>query len=124
MIRPPFRPGRVLCLALLFVAAHGSMDVWIWIDIGSLAVAACWLAWRTGGIEAGIALHVVNNLAVTFAGILLGGLEESYVDTETTGSPVSATMSVVVMTIATALILWLAKRRGIAPAGRTTASVG
>ena len=54
------------------------MDVWIWIDIGSLAVAACWLAWRTGGIEAGIALHVVNNLAVTFAvGILLGGLEES-----------------------------------------------
>ena len=110
--------------AAIFVAAHGSMDVWIWIDIGSLAVAACWLAWRTGGIEAGIALHVVNNLAVTFAGILLGGLEESYVDTETTGSPVSATMSVVVMTIATALILWLAKRRGIAPAGRTTASVG
>ncbi|MCO5301955.1 MAG: CPBP family glutamic-type intramembrane protease [Phycicoccus sp.] len=110
--------------AATFVAAHGSMDVWIWIDIGSLAVAACWLAWRTGGIEAGIALHVVNNLAVTFAGILLGGLEESYVDTETTGSPVSATMSVVVMTIATALILWLAKRRGIAPAGRTTASVG
>ncbi|MCB1240624.1 MAG: CPBP family intramembrane metalloprotease, partial [Tetrasphaera sp.] len=105
--------------AAIFVAAHGSMDVWIWIDIGSLAVAACWLAWRTGGIEAGIALHVVNNLAVTFAGILLGGLEESYVDTETTGSPVSATMSVVVMTIATALILWLAKRRGIAPAGRT-----
>ena len=110
--------------AAIFVAAHGSMDVWIWIDIGSLAVAACWLAWRTGGIEAGIALHVVNNLAVTFVGILLGGLEESYVDTETTGSPVSATMSVVVMTIATALILWLAKRRGIAPAGRTTASVG
>jgi membrane protease YdiL (CAAX protease family) len=110
--------------AAIFVAAHGSMDVWIWIDIGSLAVAACWLAWRTGGIEAGIALHVVNNLAVTFAGILLGGLEESYVDTETTGSPVSATMSVVVMTIASALILWLAKRRGIAPAGRTTASVG
>lgn len=25
MIRPPFRPGRVLCLALLFVAAHGSL---------------------------------------------------------------------------------------------------
>ena len=110
--------------AAIFVAAHGSMDVWIWIDIGSLAVAACWLAWRTGGIEAGIALHVVNNLAVTFAGILLGGLEESYVDTETTGSPVSAAMSVVVMTIATALILWLARRRGIAPAGRTTPSVG
>ena len=110
--------------AATFVAAHGSMDVWIWIDIGSLAVAACWLAWRTGGIEAGIALHVVNNLAVTFAGILLGGLEESYVDTETTGSPVSAAMSVVVMTIATALILWLARRRGIAPAGRTTPSVG
>ena len=33
-------------------------------------------------------------------------------------------MSVVVMTIATALILWLARRRGIAPAGRTTRPSG
>lgn len=105
---------------VLFAAAHGSMDPWIWIDIGSLAIVGCWLAWRTGGLEAAIALHVVNNLTVTFSGILLGGLEESYVDTSTTGSPVSAGISITVMAIATWILLWAAKRRGVAPRGRTT----
>jgi membrane protease YdiL (CAAX protease family) len=100
-----------------FVAAHGSADPWIVVEIGSLAVAGCYLAWRTGGLEAVIVIHVVNNLLITLSGALLGGLEESYVDTETTGSPVSALMSVVVTALAAALLLRLARRRGIAPSG-------
>lgn len=125
-----FRSPRValwVTMALsfvLFAAAHGSMDPWIWIDIGSLAIAGCWLAWRTGGLEAAMALHVVNNLTVTFSGILLGGLEESYVDTGTTGSPVSAAMSIGVMALGTWILLWAAKRRGLAPTGRTEPAVG
>lgn len=104
----------------LFAAAHGSMDPWIWIDLGSLAVAGCWLSWRTGGLEAAIALHVVNNLTVIVSGLLLGGLEESYVDTDTTGHPVSAALSVAVMALATALLLYAARRRGVSPAGALT----
>jgi membrane protease YdiL (CAAX protease family) len=108
----------------LFVAAHGSMDLWIWLDLAALAVLGCWLTWRTGGLEAAMALHIVNNLTVTVSGILLGGLEESYVSESTTGSPVSALMSWVVMGLATALLLWVAKRKGLAPAGRTEPALG
>jgi len=107
-----------------FCWAHGSMDIWIWVDIGALAIAGCWLTWRTGGLEAAFALHIVNNLVVSLAGIILGGLEESYVDSTTTGSPVSAGMSIVVMTMASAIILWAAKRKGIAPNGWKAAAQG
>ncbi|MFW5472353.1 CPBP family intramembrane glutamic endopeptidase [Knoellia sp. CPCC 206450] len=107
-----------------FAAAHGSADPWIIIELGSLAVAGCWLAWRTGGLEAVIVLHVVNNVLIMATGILLGGLEESYVSGESQGSPVSAAMNVVATAVVTAALLWLARRRGIAPPGWRTPATG
>ncbi|MGL5912511.1 MAG: lysostaphin resistance A-like protein, partial [Phycicoccus sp.] len=77
-----------------FVAAHGSADPWIVVELGSFAVAGCWLAWRTGGLEAVIVLHVVNNVLLIAAGTLLGGLEESYVDGASEGSALSAAVAV------------------------------
>lgn len=109
---------------VVFVALHGSADPWIILELGSLAVTGCWLAWRTGGLEAVIVLHVVNNLLIVFTGVLLGGLEESYVDGASQGSPLSAGMNVVATVVLTALLLWLARRRGIAPAGRRTPARG
>ena len=46
----------------LFVLGH-LYDVLGQISVGLFAVAAGWLTWRTGGLEAAIALHVVNNLS-------------------------------------------------------------
>jgi hypothetical protein len=46
----------------LFVLGHG-YDLLGQIGVGLFAVAAGWLTWRTGGLEAAIALHVVNNLS-------------------------------------------------------------
>ncbi len=110
--------------AVAFGLAHGSFDPWILTDVGSLAVAGCYLAWRTGGIEAAIAIHVVNNLLVTVTGILAGGLEESYIDTDTTGSALSTLPGLVAMVLVTALLLRSARRRGIAPAGWLTPARG
>lgn len=107
-----------------FAAAHGSADPWIIVELGSLAVAGCWLAWRTGGLEAVIVLHVVNNVLIMATGILLGGLEESYIDGASEGSPLSAGMNVVATVLVTAVLLWLARRRGIAPAGWRTPATG
>lgn len=107
-----------------FVAAHGSADPWIAIEIGSLAVAGCYLAWRTGGLEAVIAVHVVNNVLIMLTGALFGGLEESYVDGTSTGSPVSAAMNVAVTTLVTVLLVRLARRRGVAPSGWLTPARG
>jgi len=45
----------------LFVLGH-LYDPVGQLSVGVFAVAAGWLSWRTGGLEAAIALHVVNNL--------------------------------------------------------------
>ena len=47
----------------LFVLGHGYGLVGQ-IDVAAFAVATGWLAWRTGGLEAAIALHVINNVGV------------------------------------------------------------
>lgn len=55
---------------LLFVAGHGTTDPWAVADLTVFAVACCWLTFRTGGLEAAIVLHVVNNvLAVLVLGL-------------------------------------------------------
>ena len=108
----------------LFAAAHGSADPWVILELGSLAVYGCYLAWRTGGLEAVLVIHVVNNLLITVSGALLGGLEESYVDQSTTGSPVSAGLSILVTGFVTALLLRGARRRGIAATGWLTPALG
>lgn len=51
----------VLLPVPLFVAGHG-YGLAGQIDIAVFAVAAGWITWRTGGLEAAIALHIVNNV--------------------------------------------------------------
>lgn len=51
----------ILVSTVPFVAGHAYTD-WGILDIGAFAVAAGWVTVRTGGIEAAIALHVVNNV--------------------------------------------------------------
>ncbi|MGL5816873.1 MAG: lysostaphin resistance A-like protein [Phycicoccus sp.] len=107
-----------------FAAAHGSTDPWILAELGSFAATGCWLAWRTGGLEAAIVLHVVNNVLLMVQGALLGGLEESYVDGASRGSASSAATALVANAVATAVLLWLARRRGVAPARWRTPALG
>lgn len=78
------------------------------------AVAAVLLTWRTGGLEAAVALHVVNNVVVIVFGTLAGTVNESFVDVETTGSPLATLVSAAVIALLTALLLWHARRAGIA----------
>jgi membrane protease YdiL (CAAX protease family) len=51
----------ILLSALPFMAGHAYTD-WGILDVGAFAVAAGWVTVKTGGLEAAIALHVVNNL--------------------------------------------------------------
>jgi len=51
----------ILLSALPFIAGHAYTD-WGILDIGAFAVAAGWVTVQTGGLEAAIALHVVNNM--------------------------------------------------------------
>lgn len=55
--------GAILT-SLAFAFAHGSQNLPLFIDRFAFGLVACWLVVRTGGLEAAIALHVMNNVVI------------------------------------------------------------
>lgn len=64
----------ILAQAVLFAAAHGWGTPWGFIDLVLFGVVGGWLTVRTGGLEAAIALHALNNLAAVALLALAGDL--------------------------------------------------
>ena len=52
----------VVVSAVVFAFLHGTQNLPLFIDRLGFALLAGLLAWRTGGLEAGIAAHVINNV--------------------------------------------------------------
>lgn len=82
----------------LFVLGHGYGPAGQ-IDIAAFALAAGWITWRTGGLEAAIALHVINNVGVFALGA--AGLG----DLNATDLPLAALPFSLAFTLAYALIV-------------------
>ncbi|MCT1479326.1 CPBP family intramembrane glutamic endopeptidase [Microbacterium sp. p3-SID336] len=102
----------------LFVLGHG-YDVWGAASVGLFAVVAAWLTWRTGGLEAAIALHIVNNLLI----FLLGSV--AVVDANaTSGAPVDLVLSALAMVVFAVLADRWARRRGVARTATAVALSG
>lgn len=97
----------------LFTAAHGSADPWILLDLCAMAIACIILIWRTGGLEAAVALHVANNVVVGLLGAVTGATAETLISSETTGDPLSAMASVSMSALAVLLVLHQARRVGL-----------
>jgi len=51
-----------LVAAVVFVKVHGAADPWLNALYFLFALLLSYLTWRTGGLEAAIAIHLVNNL--------------------------------------------------------------
>ncbi|WP_068401210.1 CPBP family intramembrane glutamic endopeptidase, partial [Kribbia dieselivorans] len=102
----------VLSVAL-FALAHGSLDIWILIQLATFATAATYLTWRTGGLEAAVALHTVNNVLVMILGAITGTGDDSLIDQNTTSSWFPAVIGLVVHTVAVLIVVWLARRQKI-----------
>jgi membrane protease YdiL (CAAX protease family) len=67
----------LLVTSLLFALAHGAQNFPLFFDRFMFGLIAGWLVLRTGGLEAGIAMHILNNfLAFGFA-LTYGDLNES-----------------------------------------------
>ena len=107
--------GTVLAAAVtsvLFALAHGVQDPALFLDRLAFGLTASWLVWRTGGLEAAVALHVVNNLVALLFSASTGQLEESI-----TGSTLPwslAALDVTTMVVYALLVHRLAARWGIA----------
>jgi uncharacterized protein len=71
-----------LISATLFALAHGQQDPWLFADRFAFGLALSWLTWRTGGLEASIALHAANNIVALLVAVLYGELQASFVATD------------------------------------------
>ncbi|MEU6672265.1 CPBP family glutamic-type intramembrane protease [Streptomyces sp. NPDC046727] len=107
-LRSPW--AALLPQAVLFAAAHGWGTVWGFADLVVFGVAAGWLTWRTGGLEASIALHAVNNLlAFGVSAAVVDGLSSD----ETAADANWQVVAIDVLSIAlyTAAVAWWLRRR-------------
>ena len=96
---------------VVFAAAHTQYLGWATIDVFVFALVAGYLTWRTGGLEAGIALHAVNNTVAFLA--LATGIAGTTRNTGGAGDPLSLIVTIVTMG---AYVLWverMRRRRGI-----------
>jgi uncharacterized protein len=59
----------VIASSLVFALLHGTQNVPLFVDRLAFGLLAGLLVWRTGGLEAGIAAHVINNV---FAYLIAG----------------------------------------------------
>ena len=107
----------VLMPAVLFAIAHGSGQSWpVFFDRFAFGVVAGILVIRTGGLEAAIAMHVLNNFFAYGLALSFGDMTESL----NASGPTSPWM--IVGTLAQSLVYlgltsWVAKAMGLPDAG-------
>ncbi|MEU1247369.1 CPBP family intramembrane glutamic endopeptidase [Micromonospora arida] len=98
--------------AVLFAGAHGWGTGWGFLDLAFMGALAGWLTVRTGGLEAAIALHVVNNVIGFALAAAFGGLT---VDETMADAPWQLVLVDILVLSAYALVVdRLAARRGLA----------
>lgn len=69
-----------LSTALLFAFVHsfgGPQNFWLFFSRFAVGIINSYLVWRTGGLEAAIALHTVNNWFGLVPAVLAGGLGDA-----------------------------------------------
>ena len=100
----------------LFVAGH-LYDVLGQVDVALFAIFAGWITWRTGGLEAAIAVHAINNMTIFALGAV--GLADV---NATEGSIDGLVVSVLTMALTAFVIVKLANGRGIERTRTVTAA--
>lgn len=111
--------NRIVALAagavvsgLVFMSLHLAADPWLNVFYFSFGIISALLAWRTGGLEVSIAVHVVNNL-VAFTLTAVSGDWDSIFDRQVgTGSP-TVLIPVVALLVVLAIAEVLRRRMGI-----------
>ena len=101
-------PAWAILLPVPIFALGHLYDAWGLLDVAIFGVTAAWLTWRTGGLEAAIVAHVINNTTLFVLGAI--GLVDLNADT---GSPIGLLVTVVIMVAYSALVVRAANRSGL-----------
>ncbi|MFL6158549.1 MAG: CPBP family intramembrane glutamic endopeptidase [Marmoricola sp.] len=67
----------VLLSSLLFALAHGTQNAPLFLDRLTFGLMAGYVVLRTGGLEAGIALHIWNNLVAFGLALAIGNIDDT-----------------------------------------------
>lgn len=113
LVRSP-RVGALIAIVLtsvLFALAHGVQNAPLFLDRFVFGLMAGFVVWRTGGLEAGIAMHVVNNLVAFGFALAFTDIDSSLNVTEVSWwqLPITLTQNGVFLVLA----LLVARRMGI-----------
>jgi membrane protease YdiL (CAAX protease family) len=98
--------------ATLFALVHGLGTVWGFLDLVAFGLVTGWLTVRTGGLEAGIALHVATNLVDAVWQAATGTLASTETAADSTWGMTAVDVTVVVLYAI--VVAWLARSCGIA----------
>jgi uncharacterized protein len=101
------RWAALLVTATLFAMAHGLQNFPLFFDRFMFGIIAGWLVIRTGGLEAGIAMHVLNNYLAFGLALVFGDIGQTLTVSEVSwwNIPLTLTQSVVYAGLAA----WVAK---------------
>lgn len=102
-----------LASALFFMAAHLAADPWLILYYFTFGVTLSLLTHYTGGLEAGIAVHVVNNVVAGVLGALTSDPEKMFDRSAGVGGPFMLVQIAAIALFALGLY-WLARRRRLA----------
>lgn len=101
----------IVATSLLFAIAHGAQNWPLFLDRFAFGLMAGYVVLRTGGLEAGIALHIWNNLIAFGLALALGNIDDTLNVSEVSWSniPLTLTQNGVYLL----LVLLVARRMGI-----------
>jgi membrane protease YdiL (CAAX protease family) len=105
------RTAAVLLTSLLFALAHGVQNFPLFFDRFAFGLMAGFIVVRTGGLEAGIAMHILNNIAAFGFALVFGDIAASLKVSEVSwwNLPLTITQNGVYLI----LVLLAAKRMGL-----------
>ncbi len=121
---PPRVAGAVVggvVSSVVFMLLHGAGDVWLNITYFSMGMLFSYLTWRTGGLEAAVAMHAANNL-IALALLPFQDLNEVFNRSAGTGDP-TVLLQLVVLGAAAAVIVHMARRRRVSRTGAPAAAI-
>jgi membrane protease YdiL (CAAX protease family) len=101
----------IVATATLFALAHGAQNFPLFFDRFAFGLIAGWLVIRTGGLEAGIALHVLNNFLAFGLALSFGDLTETLTVSEVGWSNIALTVTQ--SAVYAGLVLLVARRMGL-----------
>ncbi|GAB2505613.1 CPBP family intramembrane glutamic endopeptidase [Nocardiopsis aegyptia] len=109
----------VVVSSLLFMALHFAADPWLNVYYFTLGAALALITWRTGGLEAAIVIHAVNNMIAFLILILLRSDPATMMDRSVGTGSAALLVPCALLVAITAVVWWRTRDSGpaLTPAG-------